>query len=209
MRSVGAMVLAAGLSRRMGEPKALLPLGGKAMVVRVVETLIAAEGIGPVIVVTGHQADQVAAAVSIYGVTCIHNPDYAVGEMISSVRCGIATLAGKVDAALLALGDQPAVQPETLRQLINARQDHAAPLVIPTFSGRRGHPLILSAVLFSEIQSLPPDQTLRDVVHRHLVSAILVPVDDPAVVADVDTPEDYQRTAQQWRDRTPGGGLTD
>jgi CTP:molybdopterin cytidylyltransferase MocA len=190
----------------MGTAKALLPLGGRPMVARVVESLVAAGGIGPIVVVTGLKALEVEQAVKPLGAICVQNADYAAGEMLSSVRCGVAAIADQVSGIMLVLGDQPVVRPQTLGQLRDLWSTSKAPIVIPTYAGRRGHPLILASALVSEIQALAPAQTLRDLVHRHLDAALQQPVDDPGVIVDVDTPDDYQRMQARWNRHTPPPG---
>jgi molybdenum cofactor cytidylyltransferase len=198
---VGAVVLAAGAATRMGAPKAVLPLAGRPMVVGIIEALLAAGGFSPLIVVTGHQPDVITAALARYPVTFRHNGDYAAGEMLSSIRTGLDALAGDVAAILLVLADQPGVQPLTLQKLLGHWHTINTPLLVPTHEGRRGHPILLSACLFGEIRSLASTQTLRDVVHRHLCPAAQLPVDDPAILWDIDTPEDYRRAGglEQFR----------
>ena len=196
-RRVGAVVLAAGSSARMGRPKALLPWGAGVMIGQVVETLQAAGGIGAVVVVTGHGSEQVAAAVSGRGVRLVHNPAHAEG-MLSSVCAGLSAIAGEVEGIMLVLGDQPAVRAETLRRLVDAWRRSGAPLAIPTYPGKRVHPVIFAATLLREILSLRPPQTLREIVHRHLGEALLVAVEDAGVIGDVDTPEEYRRALAQW-----------
>jgi molybdenum cofactor cytidylyltransferase len=193
---ITAIVLAAGTSGRMGRPKPLLPFGDAPMIARVIESLKRAR-VADIYVVTGHESAAVVAAVTGYRVSTIHNPDYAKGEMLSSLRAGFVALDIYVDSFLVVLGDQPAVKSETIRDIVS-RGRRETPLVIPTYGGKRGHPVLISTELIEEIEALPPSGTLRDVVHRHLDKAVLVEVDDPAIVADVDTPEDYQRALGEW-----------
>ena len=127
--TVAAVVPAAGMSRRMGRPKPLLPLGAVPMVVRVVETLFAAGGLEPLVVVTGHGREHVEAALSLLPVEFFHNPDYERGEMLSSVQAGIRAVAGRAGAVVLALADQPAVTPEIVAALVDAWRESGAPLV--------------------------------------------------------------------------------
>ena len=195
---VGAVVLAAGMSTRMGTSKALLPWGSRPMIGHVIEMLASAGGITSVVVVTGHQAEQVGTAVAGDGVRCVLNPDHAAGGMLSSFQCGISAMAGEVDTLALVLGDQPAVRAETLRQLCDAWQRSGARLIIPTYEGQRGHPVLFAAALWSDILALRPPQTLRDLVHGQLPGALLHPVEDPGVLGDVDTPEDYRHAIAQW-----------
>ena len=197
--NIAAVVLAAGLSKRMGAFKPLLPLGGKALVVHVIETLKAVDEIQTIVVVTGHEERRLRAALQAAAVSCVHNAGYAAGEMLSSVQTGLRALPSDVEAVVLALGDQPAVQPETVRRLVRIWLEQRPPLALPVFHGRRGHPVLLCMSLRPEILALPENATLRTVVHRHLGEAVQIAVDDSAVIADVDTPEDYQRARRGGR----------
>jgi len=197
--NISAVVLAAGLSKRMGAFKPLLPLGGKALLVHVIETLKAVDEIQTIVVVTGHEERRLMTTLQATPVSFVHNSCYASGEMLSSVQAGLRALPADVEAVVLALGDQPAVQPETVRRLVRTWLEQRPPLVLPVFHGRRGHPLLLSMSLRAEILALPENATLKTVVHHHLSEAVQTAVDDAAVTADVDTPEDYQRAQREGR----------
>lgn len=204
---IAAVVLAAGMSRRMGRPKALLPLGGLPMIARVVEPLLAIDAIDPIVVVTGHHADQVVAAMDGNQVEFVHNTNYVDG-MLSSVKVGLRAIAGRCDAFFLALGDQPLVQPTTYLEMLNRdmglwlmpNRSHApearATMLQPTFDGRHGHPILLSAQSIEPILALTADATLKD--YTRSVSTIEIPADDPGVLADIDTPEDYDHAVANF-----------
>lgn len=191
-QQVAALVLAAGMSQRMGRLKPLLPFGDRPMLARVLECVQAVESISPILVVTGHRAQEIEHAVQDYNVIWTHNAGYADG-MLSSVQCGIQALPKQGDAFFLLLGDQPGVHPDTLRALLQTWMATHAPIVLPTYEGKRGHPILLSAHLIPEILALPPEATLKTVVERHSMATQQVAVADPAILMDVDTPEDYQR----------------
>ena len=200
---IAAIVLAAGMSRRMGRPKALLPLGGLPMIVRVVEPILAVGSIDPIVVVTGHQSEQVIGAMDGCAVEFVHNADYEAGGMLSSVKVGCRAVADRCNAFFLVLGDQPLVQLSTYRALIprdmglrpmqrNAHGPEArVTLVQPSHDGRRGHPILLSSESIYEILALPADATLKAYTGR--ITTLEIPVDDPGILADIDTPEDYDR----------------
>jgi molybdenum cofactor cytidylyltransferase len=204
-KRIAAIVLAAGMSRRMGRPKALLPLGGLPMIVRVVEPMLATGFIDPIAVVTGYQREQVIGAMDGCDVQFAHNPDYERGEMLSSVKVGCCAVEGRCDAFFLALGDQPLVEVETYHALINGdmglRPMPHGParvtMIQPNFDGRRGHPILFSCDCIPEILSLPLDATLKTFTQR--IEAHEIEVDDPGVVTDIDTPEDYERAVEQFR----------
>jgi len=208
------------MSRRMGRFKPLLPFGGTPMLTRVVESLGAAGGIDLSFVVTGYQAQCVRDAVSrgtgfqpvqtastgykpVPRVAFIHNPNYEHGEMLSSVQAGVRALPDEVAAFILALGDQPAVRPETIQSLLAAWRAARAPLILPKYLERRGHPILISSECIADILKLRSDQTLKTLIDRRAIDIVEVPVDDPAIVSDVDTPEDYEQAVRLW-DARPG-----
>ena len=198
---MAAVVLAAGLSRRMGTPKPLLPFGAAPMVARVVESVVAAGEVSPVIVVTGHERDAVVAALAGSDVVHVQNPRYREGEMLSSVQAGVRAVTGKCRAVVLALGDHPAVEPATARLLVDAWRRTDAPVVSPVYAGRGGHPVVISSTLFDEILRLDESESLKTLMRRHEREILNLDVTDPGVVADVDTPEDYQQALRAWRQR--------
>src|SRR5579871_4479532 len=164
---VGAVVLAAGMSRRMGALKALLPFGDRPMLARVLESLIAADGIAPICVVLGYARQEIAPIVEPYPVTTVYNADYEAGGMLSSIRVGVSALPPECAAFFLVLGDQPGVRPDTLRALLAAWQETPAPALLPTYEGIRGHPILLAARLIPEILALPAEATLKTLITRY------------------------------------------
>ena len=135
-------------------------------------------------------------------VSFVHNAAYAAGEMLSSVQAGLRALPSDAEAVVLALGDQPGIQPETVRRLVKTWLEQRPPLALPVFHGKRGHPLLLSMSLRAEILALPANATLKTVVHNHLGEAVQIAVDDSAVTSDVDTLKDYQRAQRESRTTT-------
>jgi molybdenum cofactor cytidylyltransferase len=197
--AVAAIVLAAGMSQRMGRLKPLLPFGDKPMLARVVETLQRSEAIHPIIVVTGNAASQIENALSEYSVQFAHNENFASGGMLSSVQTGMRALPNDAAAFFLVLGDQPAVNASTLNALRQAWQQTQAPVVLPLHAGRRGHPVLFDRRCIQEIMSLPTDATLKNVVQAHATQAVEVAVPDDGVLHDVDTPLDYERALRAWQ----------
>jgi len=189
---IAAVVLAAGMSRRMGTPKPLLPLGGRAMLLHVLDALARVEAIDRTVVVTGHGHDQIA-AIAPEAVALVHNVQHTDGEMVSSVKVGISSLRGECDAIVLALGDQPLIRAETVRRLIDGWRSSRSRIVLPRHAGKRGHPIVLDSTAFDEILSLSPHETLKTYISRHAMATMEVDVNDPAIHFDVDTPEDYTR----------------
>jgi molybdenum cofactor cytidylyltransferase len=182
---VAGVILAAGESSRMGRDKALLPYAGATFLERLVR-LFAAH-VSPVMVVLGHNAARIAAALPPgLPVRAVTNPDYRLGQF-SSLQTGLRALPPDA-AALVTLVDHPAVAESTVQSIL---AHSAAPLVIPRRGGRRGHPILLSRRLIDELLALPPDATAKQVVRAHLSEAVLLDVDDPGVLRDIDTPADY------------------
>lgn len=187
----GALILAAGDSRRMGRVKALLPLEGRTFL----ETLIdrfARAGIAPILVVLGSSAGEIRSVVKLSLARVVINPDPSRGQL-SSIQCGIGALAeDEVDALFLAPVDTPRVGSATLRAMLAALADR--PLVVPTCANRRGHPALFSSSLFRDLLDAPPDQGARAVVHA-TADRLELPCDDPAVVEDFDAPADLRGEA--------------
>jgi CTP:molybdopterin cytidylyltransferase MocA len=182
----------------MGRPKPLLPFGDAPMVVRVVESIQWAGEICPIVVVTGHERDAVAAALGGRDVVEVFNSRYEMGEMLSSVQAGVRAVAGRCDAVVMALGDHPAVEGVTVRSLVSAWRRTNAPVVSPVYAGRAGHPVVIAARLFDEILDLPESDSLKTLIRRHEHETLKLHVNDPGVVADVDTPEQYQQALRAW-----------
>jgi molybdenum cofactor cytidylyltransferase len=184
-----ALVLAAGLSRRMGRFKLTLPWGERTVVGQVVTTLEAA-GLAEIVVVTGHRADEVSAALGGTPARCVHNAGYASGEMLWSIQTGLAAMDAGVEAALLCLGDQPQMEADTVRAVL-AAGDVAGwgKIVIPSYQMRAGHPILLPSWLWPEI--LACEGTLRDVLAAHRDQTEYLLVQTPSIMADLDTPDDY------------------
>ena len=197
---IAAVVLAAGLSARMGRPKSLLPLGGKPLLGHVIEAIVSAgktERIEPIVVVIGHAAQEVGKILQSFPVHPVHNPAYATGGMLSSVQTGVAAVMGKADAFFVVLGDQPMVRPATLAAMAAAWREQRPRVLLPTFDGKHGHPILLSVEGADEILSLPPDATLKSYTSRQSERTSEVAIDDPAVLADIDTPADYQAAVER------------
>jgi len=193
---IAAVVLAAGKSERMGTPKMGLPWGETTVIGQVVTTLLASQ-VDEVVVVTGGGGAEVESALRRLpeglSVRSLHNPDYAAGEMLSSLRAGISALGEDVDATLVALGDQPQIEGRVVSAILTAYRQGGAGLVVPSYNMRRGHPMLIARSLWSELLSLRSPQTLRELLLAHSGEIHYVNVDTPTILQDLDTPADYQQ----------------
>jgi molybdenum cofactor cytidylyltransferase len=192
-----ALVLAAGRSQRMGTQKLVLPVGGQPMVARIVDQLLAGP-VNRVFAVIGADADRIRAALGGRPVTFVVNADQQ-GEMLSSVRCGLAALPPECTAALIVLGDQPGLTADVAARLWQAFQTADRGIVVPTSHGRRGHPLLVALRYRDEILTRYEAVGLRGLLQAHPEDVYEVEVGTPRVLEDVDTPQDFERLAgRRW-----------
>ena len=185
---VGALVLAAGQSRRMGASnKLLLPIEGVAMVRRVVDAVLGA-GLRNVVVVTGHETERIRAALAGRDVAYAHNPDYAAG-LSTSLRAGLRALEGKVDAALVCLGDMPWVSAEDIAALVAGFDPRDPRICVPVHDRKRGNPILWPARFFAAMRGVSGDQGARRLLDEYAEEIELIPVAGAGVHVDVDTPD--------------------
>lgn len=186
---IGALILAAGDSRRMGRPKALLPLPGGTFLEVLTHSFCHA-GIGPILAVLGDEAEEIRHAVKLDLLRIVINPDPSRGQL-SSIHCGLDALADdEVEALFIAPVDSPRVSSATLRKMMEALPGH--PLVVPVHGGRRGHPPLFSSSLFPALRRAPVETGARALVHA-TVDRLELPCDDPAILEDFDVPEQLPR----------------
>ncbi|HZN55608.1 MAG TPA: nucleotidyltransferase family protein [Candidatus Polarisedimenticolaceae bacterium] len=182
---IGAIVLAAGASSRLGRPKASLPVPhtGRTFAETVLATLRAAEvGVVRVVVAPGAAGPNPEEVV---------NPDPGRG-MLSSVQTGLRALPPEVEAVLVWPVDHPFVTVGTVRSLVDRFRSGAPPVVVPSYRGRRGHPALFAARVIPELMTADPAEGARSVVLAH-ADRVELPVEDPGVIGDIDTPDDYRR----------------
>ncbi len=189
--SVSAIVIAAGLSRRMGKFKLTLPWSGSTVIASIVATLLAAP-LREIVVVTGHRSADVEQALAGMDTRYVHNPDYEAGGMLSSIVAGLRALGNSDRAALLCLGDQPQMQPDTIRAVLSGGDRTGwQRIVLPSYRMRTGHPILLPIALWPQIMNTT--ETLRTVLRSNADMVHYVTVDTPSILDDLDTPDDYQR----------------
>ncbi len=195
---VAAIVLAAGRGTRIGTPKALLQIDDEAFVARVVHTAREA-GVDRIVVVVGARGDEVRALVPVDAgpVHVVTNPD-PESDTLASLRVGLACLdeeEADVDAVLAWPVDHPGVCVETVRAVIEAAAGAIGSAVVPRWSGRGGHPTLFPRAMFARLRAGEIEGGARAVLRECADRVVRVEVDDPAVVRDVDTPEDYAALA--------------
>ncbi|MFN0167741.1 MAG: NTP transferase domain-containing protein [Bryobacteraceae bacterium] len=183
---IPAVILAAGESRRMGSPKALLVYQGETFLSRLIRVL--GTSCDPVVVVLGHDAALMRQAVQ-GGARIVENRQYALGQL-TSLQTGLRSVPADAAYVLFTLVDHPAVSEATIAALVNAPD---SPVAVPRFEGRRGHPVRLRREVAREILALPSAGQAKTVMRAHAAGTLYLDLDDPGVVDDIDDPEAYRR----------------
>lgn len=187
-RRVGAIVLAAGLSQRMGTSKVLLPWGKRTVIESIIQTLVPFR-LHDLVVVTGHKSEEVSQVLRKLPARTVFNPAFAVGEMLSSLKAGFRALPRDIDACLVVMGDQPQLKTPLVRKLLSAYNEGNGTLIAPYYKEERGHPILIHRRYWAEILDLPSDKAPRDVINRYPVTRVTV--DNDSILRDIDTPEKY------------------
>lgn len=186
----GALILAAGLSSRMGEFKPLLEIDGKSLVETAIE-LFRDAGVQEIVTVVGHRSESLIPVVESFASRWVVNEHYQEG-MFSSIQKGVAELRGRCDVFFLLPVDIPCVRSSTVKQLLERYLENPSTLVCyPEFNARRGHPPLIAGSLIDQILTYVGDGGMRGLLRRHEGQAANVPVADPFVLLDIDTREDY------------------
>jgi molybdenum cofactor cytidylyltransferase len=191
---VSAIVLAAGTSTRMGRAKQLLPLGGTTVLAQTLDKVRSAR-VAEIILVLGASAEAIRQQLPpslLDGLKVVVNQAYVKG-MASSLHEGLAALDQRSDAALIILGDQPFIRPQTLGQIVDGYRRSRAKIVIPSYQGNRGNPVLLDRSVFSEVMALEGDVGCRAIFGSHLEAILKVEVEDKGVLLDIDDQDDYER----------------
>ena len=191
---VSAVVLAAGSSTRMGTAKPLVRIDGKTMLERVLSTL-GQSHVAEIVVVLGNAASLIKENVLLSHARVVINESYQEG-IASSIRIGLAAIRDEAEAALIVLADQPFIQPATIDLLIDRYRRERPEIAVPVYNGSRGNPVLLDRSVFSDVTMLSGDVGFRAIFGNHAESILKVPVEDPAVLIDLDTPADIQRFEQ-------------
>lgn len=199
-RKVGAVILAAGGSRRFGRPKQLLLYRGTTLLQHVIRVVCDAP-LDQVVLVLGYGAMRIREALDLsalpYPADVIVNRRWAEG-ISTSIRVGLGVLRPEIDAALFILADYPGISTRLMEALLLAYYSSEYPIVAPTYRGQRGNPVLFDRLLFDELASLQGDIGGRTLIARYQDRTHLVEVEDDAILYDVDTLADYQQVMERW-----------
>jgi len=189
---ISAIILAAGESKRMGQPKMLLEWGDTTVLGKVIATFHAA-GIQDVLVITGGAREQVEKTIGDSART-IFNEGYKSGEMLSSLQTGLAAMKPETEAVLIGLGDQPQIEEETVRLVFQTYQHTGASIVVPSFQMHRGHPWLVARKHWKTILQMQTPDSPREFLNRFSGAIRYIEVATPTILQDLDTPEDYSKS---------------
>lgn len=200
--TVGAILLAAGESRRMGQLKPLLPWLGTTLISYQLAQLKAA-GIAPIVVVLGHESRRVAPLLEPFSdLILVENPHYQLGKA-SSIQIGLRTLPDHARSLMIHAVDQPR-RAETLAALVSHHREGRALITVPTYQGRRGHPPVFSSRLREELSNVSEErQGLREILLRHAADIAEVEMDTPELLYNLNSPEDYRRALDLFQTHSP------
>lgn len=201
MCKIGAVILAAGISKRMGCPKLLMPLHGKPLITYPIKCAATAN-LTPIVVVAGQHIQQIKSVTNdMPEIQYVWNENYAKG-MSSSLKAGIHCINGQVDAAFIFLGDQPFVPPEVIHALIKEYKSYRAKeirIVRPEYKDTPGHPVLIDAKLFPAFLSITGDQGGKQIIKRHKETLRSVTFNQPLWGMDIDTESDFHHLKALWK----------
>ena len=188
---VSAILLAAGKSERMGENKLLLPFGGRTVIQRTLDSLLASRA-GEVIVVLGSKAQDINQSIGGRRALVVLNPNYAKG-MSTSLISGLGMVDSKARFVMVALGDQPLITPRVYNQLIEAALGSDKGIILPVYKGERGNPIVISTRYRAEMLKQTGDMGGRELLKAHPEDVFEVLVDCEGVVVNINTKEEYEK----------------
>ena len=187
---ISAIILAAGQSKRMGQQKMLMSWGQTTVIGKVINTLMEG-GVNDIHLVTGGTDAQLKAALIVKDIKYLYNPDYANGEMLTSVQVGLDSMEDVTEAVLIVLGDQPQLEVKVVRKIIDSYILTHHKIIVPSFQMHRGHPWLVEKSYWQEILNLHHPATLRDFLKAHSEIIDYVRVESPSILQDLDTQADY------------------
>ena len=182
---ISAILLAAGKASRMGKPKQLMPLGGGTILEQAIDNLLSS-AVSEVVVVVGHRAEEVMKVLDARPAKLVINPDYEHG-MSTSIIAGLKAVDSQAQAVMLALGDQPLIDSQAIDRLIDEFSHHDKGIAIPTYQGRRGHPIIFAEKYREKLLKLKGDIGGRQIIKDHPEDILEVAVNCKGIIIDIDT----------------------
>ena len=189
---IAAIILAAGESKRMNDsPKANLLIGGKTFLTAIVEVMHSA-GINRIYVVLGKDAESIKGKNPNLGVTYVINKEYQKGQL-RSIQAVLEVIPKTIDSLIIHLVDHPLINVSTVQTLVRARQAEKAPIIIPTYRNKRGHPVLFGNEVFKQLMEAPMDVGARAVVRDNRDILCEIETEDAGIVVNINTPEDYNR----------------
>lgn len=189
-----AIILAAGLSKRMGTQKLLLPFGKSTLIESVIQNVVESE-VDSVLVVLGANHKEIGKVIAPLPVEVCLNKDYKSG-MLSSVRCGFQAMPEETGTVLVFLGDQPGIPAHVTNCILKAYDESLHGIVIPVYNDRRGHPLLVDFKYKEDVVKLDLENGLRSLMHHFPEDVLEVEVDEPGILMDIDTREDYSNATK-------------
>ncbi len=187
---INGIILAAGESKRMGSPKALLPFKGKTFLEHIISVLKRCS-LDAVTVVLGADAKTIRESADLSETNVVVNSNYEEGQL-SSLIAGLDSLPARSEAVVVCLVDMPFVTEETVNAILSTFSETHASIVVPVYEGRRGHPVLFSRSVYEELLNAPPEQGARWVVKADVSRVRYVEVSDGGVVIAINTPDDYK-----------------
>ena len=189
-RKISGIILAAGLSTRIGEPKQLLPFEGSTIIETVTDNLLESK-LDEVVVVIGHEAERIRSHIQNKPVKIVFNPDYRNG-MLTSAHCGVRSISDSAEAFALMLVDQPFITSNLINLVVDAYAETDRGIALPSYDHRRGHPVIFDRRYAADILALQPENGgVRSLFRKYAHDIHYVVVDTDRVIRDIDYREDY------------------
>ena len=193
---ISGIILAAGLSTRMGEPKQLLPFGDSTIIETVIDNLLGSK-LNEVIVVVGHEARKIRAHIQHKPVKIVFNPDYQEG-MLTSAQCGVQSISASADAFAMTLVDLPLITPDLVNLVIDTYVQTEGRIAVPSYNYRRGHPVIFNRRYAADLLALDEDSGgVRSLFQKYADDIHYVTVDTDRVLWDIDYREDYEEALRK------------
>ncbi len=195
MNEIWAIILAAGESKRMRSPKMILPFKGTTIIENVIKNIITSD-IDNTVIVLGSNKDEILRLTEKFPVMHCYNGNYKDG-MLSSVKSGFKYLPDDFRAAIVFLGDQPMINASVINNVIQGYNESGKGIVIPVYRNRRGHPLLVDKKYRDEIMNLDGQEGLRELVKNHPDDLLRIETEDPSILKDIDTEEEYKNELNQ------------